>query len=340
MASPRLSVILSALIRKSQVERSTKTRRAHFLESLEERRCLAIASPPSQPLAVADEPIAITSGLIDSDPAIDLVSLSRTGQLSVARNGNNGTWTSVESFELGLSPTFGMVGSSLNDDAYLDLVVIGSSSARVLFGDGAGRFRTGPQLDAPPGGRWQPTDSMSTVAAVGLLNDDLQPDIVLLDTAQNRINLYYGLGNETYASPVAFPSGGIDPTALAIADVIGDTRPDIVVGHRDGTIAFLMQSPASAGSDQWSIDAAATLRHSAAIASLAAGDLNQDGATDIAVSTTGSAFVLQRQLSPLSQSPIINGNFDLGLSAGLCRPVPPAVRYQPAWSTAWVGPPS
>ncbi len=309
MASPRLSVLLSALVRKSQLQRQKRQLRTSWLEHLEDRRLMAVASPPTQALPVADEPIALASGLIDNDPISDAVSLSRTGQLSVALNANDGSWRSLTNVDLGLGSSFGMTGSLLNGDAYLDLVAIGSTSARVLFGDGAGSFRLGPELTAPAGGRWAPTDNDLTTATIGLLNDDLLPDIAMLDTAQNRLVIYYGSAGETFANPQTFATGGVDPTALAIGDVVGDDALDIVIGHRDGTISFLTSTLTS-----WSIDSAATLRTSSAIKSLATGDLDSDGDTDIAVSAGSSAYWLRQDADPLKQSPITNGNFQRGLT--------------------------
>lgn len=314
MASPRLSQLLSALVGKSAHRPQRQKLRASLLEKLEDRHLLAVASPPTQSLSVADEPIAIESGLIDNDPIADMVALSRHGQLSVALNANNGSWRSLSNLDLGLGPVFGMTGSSLNGDAYLDLVAIGPTSARVLYGDGAGSFRLGPQLVAPSGSRFQPTDNDTTVATVGLLNNDFLPDIVFLEPTQNRIAVYYGSGTESFASPLTFATGGIDPTAIAMGDVVGDQRADLVVGHRDGTLAFLVGTTTPTGLDTWSIDSSATVRNSSSIQSLAVGDLDRDNDDDVAVSAGSNAFVLRRDASRLASSPIENGSFERGLS--------------------------
>ena len=284
MASPRLSVVWCSLLRKSQLRnhlRHSLKARTSFLEKLEDRRLLAVTSPPTQMLPVIDAPLAIESGLIDNDPVADLAAVNRAGQLSVALNANDGSWRSVNDLQLGLGTTFGMTGSLLNGDPYLDLVTIEAAAARVLLGDGVGSFRLGPTLSAPSGGRFQPTDNASTVAAIGLLNDDLSPDIVMLDTALNRVAVYYGLGNADFTSAQVFATAGVDPTAIAIGDVVGDDRPEIIVGHRDGKLSFLVSTTRPDGFNSWSVDAAATVHNSSPIRALAVADIDRDGDQDM-----------------------------------------------------------
>ena len=317
MASPRLSDVLSSLLRKSQLRKHVRhslKARTSFLEKLEDRRLLAVTAPPTQALPVIDAPLAIESGLIDNDPVADLVAVNRAGQLSVALNAADGSWRSLNNLELGLGTTYGMTGSLLNSDPYLDLVTIEATSARVLLGDGAGSFRLGATLAAPSGGRFQPSDSGSTVATIGLLNDDLFPDIALLDTALHRVSVYYGLGNAAFTPAQSFATSGMDPTAIVIGDVVGDDRPEIIVGHRDGTLAFLVSTNVADGFKPWSVDTAATVHNSSGIRGLAVGDVDGDGDQDVAVSAGSSVFVLRRDADVLDQSPIENGNFARGLT--------------------------
>lgn len=315
---PRLTDLLSALIRKAQRYQRSKQTRASFIEKLEDRHLLAVASPPNQTLTIADDPIAITSGLIDNDPNSDMVALSRTGQLSVALNARDGSWRSVSTIDLGLNAALGsvlgMTGSSLNGDAYLDLVVIGPTSARVLYGNGNGSFRMGPATNAPLGASFRMSSSEPAVGTVALLNDDLLPDIALLLPAQNQVVIHYGLGGERFADPVTFTTGGLDPTALDVGDVIGDDRDELVIGHRSGTLSFLTRTPVAGGLDTWSVDVAASRTGSTPIRSLAIGDVDRDGDDDIAVSAGTSAFILYRDADLLDQPPLTNGSFAQGLT--------------------------
>lgn len=303
--------IRSGVIGRSLATKRLKQRsKQHLIEALEPRHLMAVAAVPNQPLRVAAQPIAIESGLIDSDPAIDLVTLNSAGTLSVALNGANGSWRSLRDDDLGLGQAYGMTAGALDGNPSLDLVVIGASTARVLVGDGNGGFTLGDTLRAPSGGRWRPTDNGRAGAAIGLLNRDTFGDIVLLDTANNQVAVWYGSNDRIFSAPIAYATGGIDPTSVAVADVIGDQQPDIVIGHRDGSITFLE----GATNGRFELKPASTLRGATPIRALTTSDIDNDGDTDIAVAAQTEAYVLLRDASPLPRSPINNGNFTNGLT--------------------------
>ncbi|MGN6134711.1 MAG: FG-GAP repeat domain-containing protein [Aureliella sp.] len=280
-----------------------------LFETLEPRRLLAVASLPSEPLNTVAHPIAVESGLIDGNATTDLVVLGRDGQLSVALNSGENSWQSAKTLPLELGAAYGMASGWMDADASLDLVVVGNDSAKVLLGDRRGGFQLAATLAAPAGAGWQPTDDNAAGIAVGNLDSDLALDVVLLDTQANRVFVWYGRGDGTFLPPQAFPSGGTDPISVAIGDVVGDPRPDIVVGHRDGSLSFLE------GSDEreFRLNAEDTLHKADAIRSLAAGDVDQDGDWDVVGASGSEAWVLRRQPHPLATPPIVNGDFSEGL---------------------------
>ncbi len=290
--------------------RKTSKSRPLNLESLEPRRVLAISAIPNQPLPVAPLPIALESGLIDNDPAIDLVTLSSSGQLSIALNATNANWRSVTNLDSRIGAAFGLAGGVLDSNSSLDIVAIGDNAARVFYGDGTGGFTPGAGLSAPAGGRWRPTDGGRAGATLGLVNRDVLGDIVLLDTAGNQAVVWFGQSDRSFSSPVIYATGGIDPTAVVVADVIGDYQPDIVVGHRDGSISFLE----GIADGTFELKPGSTIRGTTPVRALSAGDLDADGDIDIAVAAQSQAYVLLRDASPLANPPIANGDFTNGLS--------------------------
>jgi hypothetical protein len=125
--------------------------------------------------------------------------------------------------------------------------------------------------------------------AIGDLNGDGHPDLVVADVylfGDDTVSVLLGNGDGTYQSPVAYTTGSHDATSVAIGDVNGDGRPDLVVasycqtpmncpnggvsvllGNGDGTF----QAPASYSSGGYQAT------------SVAIGDVNGDGKLDLVV---------------------------------------------------------
>ncbi|HJW33699.1 MAG TPA: VCBS repeat-containing protein [Holophagaceae bacterium] len=92
----------------------------------------------------------------------------------------------------------------------------------------------------------------------------------------------------TLGTPTRYVVGG-DPAALAVGDLNGDNRPDLVVANAaSGTVSVYFQSPTTPGT----FTLAATLNTGALTPlDVAIGDLNQDNRPDIAVASSGSNTV-------------------------------------------------
>lgn len=184
--------------------------------------------------------------------------------------------------------------ADLNGDGNPDLVIadecVSSSSCNnggvsILLNKGNGTF------DAAE------TSSSGGNNAVGIAVDDLNndgfADVVVVNQCVSKSNcntggvsVLLGNGNGTLKSPVNYSSGGYSALAVAVADLNGDGRPDIVATNLcssaancvDGVAAVLM------GNGNGTFEAAVSYSTNGyGASSVAIGDVNGDGFPDLAI---------------------------------------------------------
>ena len=163
----------------------------------------------------------------------------------------------------------------------LDLVTANSNgTVSVLLGNGGGSFR--PRVDLAVG-------AAPRAVAVGDFNGDGLLDVATAQQLSNTVSVLLGHGDGTFARPLVFAASGQDftftPSSIAVGDVNGDGRSDLVInliggedsvvsqlgvllGNGNGTFqAPILQSPETTGGD----------------GDVALGDFNNDGRLDAAV---------------------------------------------------------
>ncbi len=178
----------------------------------------------------------------------------------------------------------------LNADAQNDLVARTGSTAHVIFGPiGAGARHLGAA----------PADIIVTglgpggVAVMDLTGDG-QDDLLL--GSNDKLYVIPGPlaagthGINTYMNRITL-TGSAPDAVLAVGDVVGDSRPDLIVGSATLKRAFAIAGGTALSGSVALSDAAATIVESTTIKNLgkdvAAGDLDNDGRPDLIV---GSFF--------------------------------------------------
>ena len=286
---------------------------------------LTLASLPDQTLLVGGTPVAVAVGQVDRDAWADLVSLGADGRLTVAINGGDGSWSRLAVSDLGLAAdqVHGLALGLIDDDLLLDAVIRHDAGITVARGDGTGRFA--------PLQTWHPDDAGSSPAldsglstldsapglAVTLLALDsrrstLRSDVIAVLPGANEVLVFFGGGGDggPLQSPARYASGAQQPVDVVVGQFLGSPLPDLAVGHRDGTVTFLEGLEGG----EFQLRPASAVGGLGAIQGLAAGDFDEDGDLDLAVSGGDRVTVLWNDDDPLPASPIRNGDFAEGLT--------------------------
>jgi hypothetical protein len=208
--------------------------------------------------------VAVTVGDWDRDGKVDLA-VAGNGVGILAGNGD-GTFQPSIGHDVGHDATE-LVASDLNGDGTPDLVAVGSSGARLLFGNGRGRFQASELAD--PKGGWH-------VAAADW-DGDGRPDLALLKPLTQSA-LYVFLGDAAPAPvdagvcPVDRPDAGTTTpgTDAGRCVVDGGVIPPGVISFRSAADYIAGAGPTGA----------------------ATGDFNGDGITDVAAASSVGISVL------------------------------------------------
>jgi len=137
-----------------------------------------------------------------------------------------------------------IVAEDVNGDGKIDLVAMTPYNGVFVFlGNGDGTFQT------PLPNTTVCTDAIGSCGsvAVGDLNGDGKPDLALQsnDTTGSGMTVMMGNGNGTFGTPTYYPvaiSGVYAGAGIAIGDVNGDKKPDVVVaGDSVSAIVYLNQ---------------------------------------------------------------------------------------------------
>jgi hypothetical protein len=190
---------------------------------------------------------------LNGDGNLDIVA-SNAGPLGVSEGsvgvllGNgDGTFQPVQSYDSGGDDSDSIAVADVNGDGKLDLLVVangyGEGSAGVLLGNGDGTFQPVHTYDS---GGHNPTS-----IAVADVNLDGKPDLVMggniAGTSRGVVSVLLGNGDGSFQAAQTYLTGGQDVTSLALADVNGDGKLDVIAANwrikiirLDGSVAVLL----------------------------------------------------------------------------------------------------
>jgi hypothetical protein len=180
---------------------------------------------------------------VNGDGRLDFLS-ARGAFVGVLMGNGDGTFGFEQSYPI--PPTrheaVALALRDINGDSKLDLLALndcGGSQCNkgrvdILIGNGIGGF----QLEAG----YSSGGLLATAITVADVNRDGRPDIIAANTCQSstsceenegtgRVGVLLGNGDGTFTGPKRFSSGGLGANSIAIADVNGDGKPDVLVAN-------------------------------------------------------------------------------------------------------------
>lgn len=178
---------------------------------------------------------------LNGDGKPDVVSMDTNGNVLIFLNTGSGHFAAPQLY--GVAYATGATVADFNNDGFADVLITSAQpssyngGAQVLLNKGNGTFKLGAS--------WNPGFFVQGHAAA-VLHNQKNMDIVLSGATESgsRVSIMFGDGKGNFTSGPTTTTGGINTGGAAIASLLGDGIPDIIVGTwGDGQAAVLYGNP-------------------------------------------------------------------------------------------------
>jgi hypothetical protein len=168
-----------------------------------------------------------------------------TGSVSVLMGNGDGTFLAAVHYSSGGFLPASVAVADVNGDGKPDLIVANqlgcnscaSGTVAVLLGKGDGTFQAAVSYNS--GG------TSADLVVVADVNGDGKPDFVVMNRAlcgslcgDGQVGVLLGNGDGTFRAAVSYDSGAYEGYSVAVADVNGDGKPDLVVANGSTTLCL------------------------------------------------------------------------------------------------------
>jgi hypothetical protein len=226
-------------------------------------------------------PFSVAVADVNGDGKPDLVATNYAGGAVAVLLGNgDGTFQAEVTYGSGGSDAMSVAIADVNADGKRDLVVSNSGAVGVLLGNGDGTFQAAVAYGSGGAGS----------VAVADVNGDGKADVLVVSfgncfirCTDGSVGVLLGNGDGSFQSAVAYDSGAAGSLSVAVADVNGDGKPDLVVASDsngpEGTVSILL------GNGDGTFQGVMLYGSGGRVAgSVVVADVNGDGRPDLLVS--------------------------------------------------------
>lgn len=257
---------------------------------------------PRTDFNVGQIPVAVAAGDFNNDAKPDLaVANQQDNSISILLNQGDGNFSQPKNaIVLGTNETGPAAIASgifrLTDVNHLtqpaDLVIANSTSntVTVLLGNGDGTFAEAPGSPFAVG-------SQPRSVVVADFNSDGKLDFAVADSGDNTIATFQGNGDGTFTpfpkSPFLLPSTMQGPVAIVSANFqnLSPAIADLAVVNDLSNNVAILESPGTGFDGTFTVATGSPFATGQAPIAIAAGDLNSDGVTDLAVVNSGDSTI-------------------------------------------------
>jgi hypothetical protein len=259
--------------------------------------CLACAPADAAPtfatqqtFATGTGPHGVAAADLNADGKIDLVVTNQqSATVSVLLNTGaagaaTATFATQQTFTVGVNPTSVAI-ADLDGDGKPDLIVTNASSGTISVL----RNTTAAGATTPTFAAQQTFTAGSYPFSVAALDvdGDGKIDLAVANVGNSTVSVFRnttapGATTLTFATPVNFATG-LEAAWIAVADVNGDGKPDLIVAAYVGSLASVLLNTTAAGATTPSFADQQVLVAGLGPVSVVAADFNGDGKPDTAV---------------------------------------------------------
>jgi hypothetical protein len=233
--------------------------------------------------AVGSAPSSVAIGDFNSDGKSDLVTANLTsGNVSILLGSGTGSFSAATNFAVGSGPDSVAIGD-FNGDGKSDLAVANrGANVSILLGSGTGSFSAATNFAV---------GSISNSVAIGDFNGDGKSDLATANGGSNNISILLGSGTGSFSAATNF-AVGTNPFSVAAGDFNADGKLDVAVANAGtNNVSIMLGTGAGSFSAPTNLTVGTGTGFAANPRSVAVGDFNSDGKSDLTTANTGSSNV-------------------------------------------------